>query len=152
MYLTTASTPEAVHNISMSVQRRSRSRQLAQSHSHPSSSPNSTLHPHHHHQKHHERPSATADTDSRRETSRGDPSSRKRSSIPVKKKQERPSKTRPQPPITSSARASEGRVAMETTPITSQAKGPGSPSTNLRLMDAMPAAHDILATQVSRMA
>ena len=138
------STPEAVHNISLSIQRHSRSQRLAPSHSSPS--PHPTSHPHHHH--------PTADTGNERDTSR--PS--RKTLIPVKSRKNRERQTRLRPPITSltrgritsSAHVSEG---MEATPTTSRTREPCSPQikpTNPRLMDTMPAAHNILASQVYR--
>ena len=136
------STPEAVHSISVSVQRQSRSQEPIHSRSHSSSPPKSTLH--HLHQ-------LPPSTDSVGDTQRAAPSSQK-STLPLKsrRKREKSSQARPHPPITSSSSRVSGREATPTIPRTG-VRGLGPPQimpTNPRLMEAMPAAHDILASQV----
>ena len=136
-----------MHNISVSIQRQSRAQQLVHSYSHPSSSSSSSTHPtiQHHRQ-------SMADTTSGRDASRTSHSSRK-TAIPKKKREKSKSQAVPHPPITSSSRTGEGRVVSEATPTTRQTgvRVPQSPQimpTTPSLMDTMPAAHNILASQV----
>ena len=146
---TAVSTPEAVHNISVSIQRQSRSQVSVPPRSHSIPTPKSPLH--HHHPSH----PFPSPPHNHRGISEGAMSSGQRTVVSIKSKKKRENKlrSRPHPPIMERSGLHVGRVTEKATPtkVLTGVSGSDSPQikpTNPRLMDSMPAAHDILASQV----
>lgn len=145
----TVSTPEAVHNIAMNVQKQSRHQLQSTLFPSSSSASSSTT------------PSKSSKSSSllQRTNNQGDPSIKgtptsssnlpkpsKKSKLPIKKQIKRP-----HPPTTSSSSETineKGGDSRKATPLRSTTQSSQIMPTTPRLMESMPVAHDILAQQV----